>query len=83
MRHPYKKYVQIEMFSLFFAVFFGFVAIIRNYPLLIFMAIYCLSISFICETLILLVINQKTEATKQLIRAVALLIFTTYLVLKW
>lgn len=83
MRHPYEKFIRIELISMISAVLIGMIAFIKGYFTLIFICFFLIALSLIAEVIILWFTYQKIQAGKQLIRACIILILTLYLILKW
>lgn len=83
MRHPYEKFIRIELISMISAVLIGMIAFIKGYFILIFICFFLIALSLIAEVIILWFTYQKIQAGKQLIRACIILILTLYLILKW
>ncbi|WP_010648440.1 hypothetical protein [Oceanobacillus massiliensis] len=82
MRHPYRKLVQMELFLLLFAFLAGIAALIAGYIIILFLSIYLIVFSLICDAMILLNTRHPAEAGKQAIRAVMLFLFMTYLLFR-
>lgn len=83
MRHPYEKFIRIELISMISAILIGIVALIKGYLILIFICFCLITVSLLAETIILWSTLQKAQGGKQFIRAFLLLILTIYLMLKW
>lgn len=79
MRHPYEKFIKINLFSLFLAVIIGGLAFMNGYIMLILISLYFLFISMVFEAIILHVTFRKKDSILMLFRAVLLFIFTSYL----
>lgn len=80
MRHPYRKLIQMEFVSLLFALLIGFSALIAGYIIIIFLSIYLIVLSLICDALLLMYSRHPAEAGKQAIRGIMLFLFTTYFI---
>ena len=80
MRHPYGKFIRIEVISLACLIFIGFIALIQGYLLLIYFCFYLLAIGLITDAVIEWYSHQSAKAGKQIIRAVMLFLLTTYLI---
>lgn len=79
MRHPYEKFIRIELICLAFVVLVGVFALIQGSSLVILMCFFVLSLSLLCDALILLYSHQTAQAGKQIIRAIMIIMFTTVL----
>ncbi|MBP2076268.1 hypothetical protein [Oceanobacillus polygoni] len=79
MRHPYRKFIQIELISLFLALLFGLAALVLGYFIILFLAFYFIVLSILCDAMILLQTRHSVEAGKQVMRGIILFLFTTYL----
>lgn len=82
MRHPYRKIVQMEFISLLFAFLIGFSALIAGYMILLFLSIYLIVLSLVCDAMILMYTRHPVEAGKQAVRSAMLFIFTTYFIFR-
>ncbi|OZU88485.1 hypothetical protein CIL03_12635 [Virgibacillus indicus] len=80
MRHPYGKFIRVEVISLVCLIFIGLIALIQGYLLLIYFSLYLLAIGLITDAMIEWYSHQTAKAGKQVIRAVMLFLFTTYLI---
>ncbi|WP_164667535.1 hypothetical protein [Virgibacillus doumboii] len=79
MRHPYEKFIRLELLTLGLVVVTGLIAIFQGYLIIMFFSLYLLSISIFCEALIALNTPHSTEGVKQFAKAVMLLLITTVL----
>ena len=79
MRHPYRKFIQMELITLFLALIFGLAALVLGYLIILFLAFYIIVQSIICDAMILLQTRHTAEAGKQVLRGIILFLFTTYL----
>jgi hypothetical protein len=80
MRHPYEKYIRLELITVIFVLVIGIFAIIQSYILFIFLGLYLLVISLILTALIEFHTYRTHAAIKHALRAVLLFVFTTYLI---
>ncbi|WP_067728438.1 hypothetical protein [Oceanobacillus damuensis] len=80
MRHPYRKLIQMEFISLLFALLIGFSALITGYIIILFLSIYLIVLSLVCDAMILLYTRHPVEAGKQAVRGIMLFLFTTYFI---
>lgn len=80
MRHPYEKFARIELISLVIVILFGLIALIQGFLVLIFLCLYLISLSLVCDALLNLYLRNPHQAGKQIIRAAMLFIFATYLI---
>lgn len=79
MRHPYEKFIRIELFSIGFAVFLGVFAFIQGYMILMFVSFYLISISLIAEAMVAWSTFHKQQAIKSVCRALLIFLLVTYL----
>lgn len=79
MKHPYEKFIKINLFSLFLAVFIGGLAFIKGYIVLVLISLYFLVISMAFEAIILHVTFRKKESMLMALRVVLLFLVATYL----
>lgn len=80
MRHPYEKFIRIELATIALAILIGFIVLIKGYILLAFASLYLLVISLLSEAMIAWFTHQKVQSGKQIIRAVILFALTTYFI---
>jgi type III secretory pathway component EscV len=83
MRHPYEKFVRIELVSIISAFVIGIIALIKGFPILIFICFFLVAISLCAEAIILWFTYQKVDGGKQLIRAMIIFLLTTFLIFTW
>lgn len=79
MRHPYEKFIRIELICLTFIILVGIFALIQGSALVILMCLFVLSLSLFCDALIAWYSHRTAQAAKQLIRGVMIIMFTTVL----
>jgi len=82
MRHPYKRFIKIELFSLILAIMTGLSAIIWTRVIWVILSMYLIAISLLCDGIVAQSTHQHTWAIKQFIRAFLLFILTTLLLFK-
>lgn len=82
MRHPYEKFIRIELFSLGLAVLFGVITLVRGYILLAFVSFYLISLSIAAEAMIAWLTHDKEQAIKLLVRSILIFIIATFLFIK-
>lgn len=82
MKQPYEKVIQLEILSIVIGASLGIFAIIKGYYFLLFMCFYLIAISFLCEAIVEWYLLHRPNAGKQFFRAMILVIFTTYLIIK-
>lgn len=82
MRHPYEKFIRIELVSIVSAILIGIIALIKGYLILIFICFYLLALSLLAEAMIEWSTHQKMQGGKQFVRAIVILILTTFLIFK-
>ncbi|MEC5424421.1 hypothetical protein QGM71_13050 [Virgibacillus sp. C22-A2] len=79
MRHPYEKFIRIELLSLASAILIGIIALAQGYTLLIFLCLYLLALSLACNALIELHRHEADQAGKQILRAIMLFILASFM----
>ncbi|WP_077329400.1 hypothetical protein [Virgibacillus siamensis] len=82
MRHPYEKFIRLELLTLAAAVIIGLIAIIQGYLLIVFFCLFLVAISMIFEGLIAMNTFHTTEGLKQFTKAAILLLLTFILFFK-
>jgi hypothetical protein len=82
MKHPYEKFIRMELLALLSVVFFIILTMIKGWVLLVFLSLFFIVISLICDGLALLHTHQKAPAAKQLARGLLVFVLTVYLLLR-
>ncbi|BAC14982.1 hypothetical protein ACFQ4N_13220 [Oceanobacillus iheyensis] len=77
MRHPYQKFIQMEVIGLVLSFLCGITALITGWIILLFVAVYLLVVSIVCDAIILMQTRRQSEAMKQAIRAFVLFLLIT------
>ncbi|MFS0750253.1 hypothetical protein [Oceanobacillus sp. 1P07AA] len=77
MRHPYQKFIQMEVIGLVLSFLSGITALITGWVILLFFAVYLLVLSIVCDAIILMQTRRQSEAMKQGIRAFILFLLIT------
>lgn len=80
MQHPSERFVKIELLCLGLALFIGGFAIYKTSLLLLFMSIYLIAISLLCDGLVAITTHYRVTGIKQIIRAILLFILTTLII---
>lgn len=80
MRHPYEKYIKIELFTLLIALLFTILTVIYKKLIILLFALCLLALSMLSEALFLFFTNKKVEASKQFIRSLLLLLLLITLI---
>lgn len=80
MRHPYEKFIQLELLAIICAVVFGFFAMIQSYLFLILISFYLIAISLFLNAITYWYLRRTMDAFKQLVRALMLAFFITFIV---
>ena len=80
MRHPYEKFIKMELIFILCAVLFGLVALIQGYIFLVLMSMILITISLFFDALIHWYSHRSADAGKQILRAVLLLCFIIFLI---
>lgn len=79
MRHPYEKFIRIEIICITFVLLVGVFALFKGAALIILMCFFVLALSLFCDALIEYYSHRTPQAAKQLIRAVMIILFSTVL----
>lgn len=82
MKHPYEKFIQIELLTIALALLILIVSTIKGYLLPIVFSLLLIAVSLISDSMILLLSQQKANAVKQSARAIIIFILATYLLFK-
>jgi hypothetical protein len=80
MKRPYEKFIKMELLFISCAVLFGLIALIKGYLFLILLSLYIIAISLFFDALIHWQSRQTLDAGKQILRAVLLIFFITFMV---
>lgn len=80
MRHPYEKFIRIELAAIALAILIGIIVLIKGYLILLFACFYLLVISLLSEAMIAWFTQNKVQSGKQIIRALIIFSLTTYLI---
>lgn len=79
MRQHYQNIMLIELGALGAALVIGLIALLKKSTLFIFLALYFLVVSLLCEAIILWYTYRQQEAIKHVIRAMMLFLLSTFL----
>ncbi|WP_100009830.1 hypothetical protein [Lentibacillus sediminis] len=79
MRHPYEKIIRIELLAVACVILIGVFALFQGILLLVFLSFYLLALSLVCDALVDWYGGDTLKAGKQVLRAVMILLFTTFL----
>lgn len=80
MRHPYEKFIRIELIAILIAILIGVIVLIKGYLILVFVCLYLLVLSLLAEAMIAWSTHQKFQSGKQLVRAAIIFILATYMI---
>lgn len=80
MKSPLEKFTLVEILSIGIAAVVGLFAMIQGYLILLFITFFFIAISLVCEAFIFLHKKDTAHAGKQLVRAVCIFIFITYMI---
>ncbi|ASK62032.1 hypothetical protein CFK37_07600 [Virgibacillus phasianinus] len=80
MRHPYEKFIRLELLTLILAVIAGIVVLIKGFIFLAIVLIYLIACALCCEAMIELHTHNRNKAFKHFIQVILLFVFTTYIV---
>lgn len=79
MRHPHERYILAEIVLTVLAIICGLLAWITSFIFMLYLSIYCIAFSIVCEGIIALSISEIQHALKHAAKAVILLIIATCL----
>ncbi|MFC4558125.1 hypothetical protein ACFO3D_07865 [Virgibacillus kekensis] len=79
MRHPYEKFIRLEIITLILAGVIGFIAVFQGFPIIMIFCLYLLAISIFSEALIYTNTFQTAQGMKQFAKAFLLILFATIL----
>lgn len=82
MRHPYERFIKIELISLILAIIIGLLAIIKANLMWLSLSLYLTAISLFCDGIVAQSTRLKVRRIKQLIRFVLLFFLATLLIFK-
>lgn len=82
MRHPYEKFIRMELLALVSVIFLGLIAFIKSWVFLVFISLFLLALSITFDALVQWHTYQKASAGKQLIRGLMIIFLTIYLLFK-
>ncbi|MBU5465223.1 hypothetical protein KQI49_00085 [Virgibacillus sp. MSJ-26] len=82
MRHPYERFIKIELISLILAIIIGLLAIIKANLIWLSLSLYLTAISLFCDSIVAQSTHLKVRRIKQLIRFVLLFFLATLLIFK-
>lgn len=74
MRHPYVKYIKLELLTIVLALIFATLTIIYKKTVILLFTLCLLALSLLSEAAFLYFTNKKVEASKQTIRSLILLL---------
>nr|GGG70927.1 hypothetical protein GCM10011398_13840 [Virgibacillus oceani] len=80
MRHPYEKFIRLELIAILVAVVIGLFALIKGFLLIVILALYMLAFSLASGAIVEWNMNQTNQAGKHFLQAILLFIFTTYMI---
>ncbi|MDL4841715.1 hypothetical protein [Aquibacillus rhizosphaerae] len=82
MNHPYKKFVQLQIFMMFLTLFLGIIALVKSSVFLALITCFTLALSFAFEGIVELKKKNTFHFGQQLLRALIIVIFVCYLYFK-
>lgn len=80
MRHPYEKFIRLELIALILAVFAGIIVLVKGFILLAIFLIYLVACALCCEGMIELNTHNRNHAIKHFLQAILIFVFMSYLV---
>jgi len=80
MKHPYEKYIKLEIVTMLGALFFTFLMFIYKNLVIFLFALSLLALSMLSEAALLFFLNKKVEAIKQAVRSILLLLLLLALI---
>ncbi|MDC3416814.1 hypothetical protein [Aquibacillus salsiterrae] len=82
MRHPYKKFAQLQLFMIVVTVFVGVLALAYQHLFLALLTCIFLALSFLFEALVELKRGRTYLFGQQLLRAIIIIIFVSFIYFK-
>lgn len=79
MRHPYEKFIRLELITLVLVVIIGLISVFQGILIIMLFSLYLLAISIFCEALIAMNTHNTAEGAKQFVKAAMLMLVTTIL----
>ncbi len=79
MRHPYEKFIRLELITLVLVVIIGLISVFQGILIIMLFSLYLLSISIFFEALIAFNTHNTAEGAKQFVKAAMLMLVTTIL----
>ncbi|MFZ3578546.1 hypothetical protein [Virgibacillus sp. DJP39] len=80
MRHPYEKFIRLELVSLCLAVLTGIIVLIKGFIFLAIFVIYLIAFGLCFEAMVEYHTHNQNKAFKHFIQATLLIIFMSYIV---
>lgn len=80
MRHPYEKFIRLELISLILALFAGIIVLIKGFIFLAIVLIYLIACGLCCEAMIELHTHNRNKAFKHFTQAMLIFVFMSYIV---
>lgn len=80
MRHPYEKFIRLELIAVLLAILVGLFALFKGFILLVFITFYLIGCSIACAAIVEWYTHQTNQAGKHILQALLLIIFTTYMI---
>lgn len=80
MRHPYEKFIRLELITLILAVLAGIVVLIKGFTFLAILLIYLIACGLCCEAMVEFHTHNKNKAFKHFVQAMLILVFMSYIV---
>lgn len=82
MKHPYEKFIRIELLSIVLALIIFIFALMKGYVLLAIISLLLIVVSLLSDGMIFFLTHEKAQAIKQFARAIMVLLLTIYILLK-
>lgn len=80
MRHPYEKFIRLELLFIIVAVIVGIIALLKGFAFVIIIALYMIAFSMLSGAIVEWHTHQTNQAGKHFLQAILLFIFTTYMI---
>ncbi|WP_430790103.1 hypothetical protein VBD025_05595 [Virgibacillus flavescens] len=81
MRHPYEKFIRLELISLILAIICGIIVLIKGYILLVILIILLIACGLCFEAMIELNTHNRNKAFKHFVEALLIIVFMFYILL--
>ncbi|MRH44014.1 hypothetical protein GH741_15330 [Aquibacillus halophilus] len=82
MKHPYQRFFQLQVLMMILTVIFGIISLVKGSMLLALLTCFTLALSFAFEGMVEFKKQNTFPFAQQLLRAVIIIIFVSFLYFK-